>query len=147
MHPPLCKKMLLKAVLLHTAIYLSKKNGRACEKHCSCPIIHRDTLCVSNIIVQIVKSIYFKGGQAPMINPVVKVRKEKGLSVTQLAILAGVTSARIRQVEQGDAVRLSGNVLGALEQLGYDPERLNRDYTVWRSAQIAKILRWAEKGA
>lgn len=82
-----------------------------------------------------------------MINPVVKVRKEKGLSVTQLAILAGVTSARIRQVEQGDAVRLSGNVLGALEQLGYDPERLNRDYTVWRSAQIAKILRWAEKGA
>ena len=82
-----------------------------------------------------------------MINPVVKVRKEKGLSVTQLAILAGVTSARIRQVERGDAVRLSGNVLGALEQLGYDPERLNRDYTVWRSAQIAKILRWAEKGA
>lgn len=80
-------------------------------------------------------------------NPVAKVRKDRGLNVTQLAILAGVSAATIRAIEKGDPIQISPHVLRALERLGYDPEQLAYAYADWRHKQIAKVLRWAEKGA
>lgn len=80
-------------------------------------------------------------------NPVAKVRKDRGISVTQLAILAGVSAATIRAIEKGDPIKISPHVLRALERLGYDPEQLAYAYADWRHEQIAKVLRWAEKGA
>lgn len=82
-----------------------------------------------------------------MINPVTKARKDRGLNVTQLAILAGVSAATIRAIEKGDPIKISPHVLKGLEKLGYDPELISLDYAEWRHKQIAKVLRWAEKGA
>lgn len=80
-------------------------------------------------------------------NPVAKIRKDLGLNVTQLAIISGVSAATIRAIEKGDPIQISPNVLKGLEKLGYDSELVSLDYAEWRHEQIAKVLRWAEKGA
>lgn len=80
-------------------------------------------------------------------NPVAKVRKDRGINVTQLAILAGVSAATIRAIEKGDPIKISPNVLEALTRLGYDPKKVARDYAAWRAAQVAKVLEWVEAGA
>jgi len=67
-----------------------------------------------------------------MKNPVFAVREEKNLSVTDLAMMAGVGALRIRQIEKGEPYTLNGKVLDALVELGYSRTSLISSYGDWR---------------
>jgi transcriptional regulator with XRE-family HTH domain len=77
-------------------------------------------------------------------NPISQIRKEKGLSIYQLAFLAGVGGSRISQIEKGDPVRLPARILGAAERLGYSPEEVQQEYIKWRESKIKEILDWCK---
>lgn len=79
-------------------------------------------------------------------NPIKKIRKEKGLTMSQLAMIAGVSATRINQIERGDNVKLRGPILSAVDQLGYDPTTISTEYTQWREKQISAVLQWARSG-
>lgn len=79
-------------------------------------------------------------------NPVKKARKQKGLTMAQLAMIAGISTSRIYQIERGDNARLSAPVVDALATLGYDPDKLAGEYEQWRRAQVEKVLEWAGGG-
>lgn len=74
-----------------------------------------------------------------MENPVEKVLNEKQMTITQLAILSGVQRAWVAQLIRGDAVKLSGRVLDALESLGYQRNELTQQYSEWREELSNKI--------
>jgi len=78
-------------------------------------------------------------------NPLKKARLEKGLTSIQFATLAGVTGGRIRQLEAGEAPGLSASVKNALARLGYDPEKVDKEYRQWREERVRQVLEWAEK--
>ena len=69
-----------------------------------------------------------------MKNPVQMITEERGATVTQLAILAGVDETRVRQYLRGQPGRLTGKVLDALTRLGYDRDQLTTQYAEWRKA-------------
>lgn len=79
-------------------------------------------------------------------NPVRRARKQKGLTMAQLAMIAGVSTSRIQQIERGDNARLRGPVLDALATLGHDPDKLATEYEQWRQKQVEKVLKWARSG-
>lgn len=79
-----------------------------------------------------------------MTNPVFQARKEKCLTIKQLAFLAGVSETRVRQIERGDSARLTGALLDTLEQLGYDRKEIAKKYEAWRMEQTRKILQEIE---
>lgn len=79
-------------------------------------------------------------------NPVKKARIQKGLTMHQLAMIAGVSTSRIQQIERGDNARLRGPVLDALAKLGYNPDKLATAYEHWRREQVEAVLRWARSG-
>lgn len=79
-------------------------------------------------------------------NPVRRARKQKGLTLAQLAMIAGVSTTRIYQIERGDNARLSAPVVDALATLGYDPDKLATEYEQWRQKQVEKVLKWARSG-
>lgn len=75
-----------------------------------------------------------------MENPVTKVLRQTGCSVSQLAAMAGIDVSRIYQIRRGAASRISPRVLSALARLGADPDQLQREYQEWRRQQVADLV-------
>lgn len=74
-----------------------------------------------------------------MKNPIVEVREERQLSPTELAIMAGVDAVMVRRLERGEAAKLSGKVLDALADLGYDKGEMARSYKQWRQEKAVIV--------
>lgn len=78
------------------------------------------------------------------LNPLVKIRYAEGLTTYQLAEMAGMTRGRISQVENGITTKkIPKKILRAVEQLGYDPEKVQAEYLEWmrenaREEKVAK---------
>jgi transcriptional regulator with XRE-family HTH domain len=81
------------------------------------------------------------------VNPLKKVRQDLGLSQTQLATKAGVTSQAVLKYEQGLYQEPSHNILNALIAVGRDKDmrvdllRLVTEYHKWRYVHQA-AQRW-----
>jgi transcriptional regulator with XRE-family HTH domain len=74
-----------------------------------------------------------------MENPVIKVLRQTGCSVLQLAAIADIDVSRIYQIQRGAASRISPRVLAALARLGADPDQVQQEYLEWRQ-QLAEPL-------
>lgn len=74
-----------------------------------------------------------------MKNPVDRVLEERGVSVRELAVVAGVDVVRVRQFQAGDSKQLSGKLLETLATMGYDREQLKAEYTSWRQGLAAQM--------
>lgn len=75
-----------------------------------------------------------------MKNPVVQIREKHGLTQRQLAILADMDIVSVKRVERGDAAKLSGKILEALQVLGENQNELIRGYGEWRIQEQRKVL-------
>lgn len=78
-------------------------------------------------------------------NPLRKIRRERKLTVTQMAQLAGLSGTRIYQLEHGHAATLPESMRKAVKLLGYNPDRVAKQYDAWRHEQIEKTLAWADR--
>lgn len=72
-------------------------------------------------------------------NPIQRVMNEKGISPSDLAILAGVQRSGISHLLKGYAAKLSGRVLDALVEIGCDGEQLVKEYAAWREAKAEEV--------
>lgn len=76
-----------------------------------------------------------------MENPLVAIRKEKGLTVSDLGVLTGTSLATIQRVEKGNLQSITPAVLNFLEKLGYDREQITADYDKWKSYRVKQLQR------
>lgn len=74
-------------------------------------------------------------------NPLKRMRMEKGLSVKEFALLTGISGPRIRQLERGETFKLPPSVLDTLEQLGFDPVAAREEYEAWLECERATVAR------
>lgn len=78
-------------------------------------------------------------------NPLVSLRKDLELSVTEFAILSNVSSVTVNRVENGISRTIHADVLDAVEQIGYDRRKFKSDYESWRSLKLDSIKEKVKK--
>ncbi|MBY0144314.1 helix-turn-helix domain-containing protein [Neobacillus niacini] len=74
-----------------------------------------------------------------MKNPLVAIREEKGLTVSEFGILAGVSTMTIQRIEQGNVQNISSDVLDILEGWGYSRGQFTEDYVRWKMFKIKQL--------
>lgn len=74
-----------------------------------------------------------------MENPFIAIRKEKVLTVSQEAMIFGVSDMTIRRIENGIARTISPIVLNSLEKWGYDKKQIQSDYEQWKAYRIRQL--------
>lgn len=75
-----------------------------------------------------------------MINPIKRIKNEKGLSTIDLATLANCSIAHVKQSQSGHVKTLPESILKALEKFGYDKKEIQKDYLTWKISEINKML-------
>jgi DNA-binding XRE family transcriptional regulator len=78
-------------------------------------------------------------------NPLILIRGEKNLTVSDLAILADVSNITIQRIESGNSKTVPNAVLGAIKAMGYDGEKFESDYATWRSQKIKQLQEQVNK--
>lgn len=74
-----------------------------------------------------------------MENPLIRVRKDSNLAVTDFAILADTSSVTINRIENGLSKKICVEILQAVEYCGHDPIQFEKDYHEWRSLKLDSI--------
>jgi transcriptional regulator with XRE-family HTH domain len=77
--------------------------------------------------------------QESTVNPIRALREARGLTMDDLAKLAGVSQTAARDVEVGRVVSLTSQWAGAVEAMGGDFPTVCEAYRVWRVAEKAAI--------
>jgi transcriptional regulator with XRE-family HTH domain len=78
-------------------------------------------------------------GEINMENPLTAIRQQKDLTVSEMAILSGVSYMTIERLERGDIKKITPRVLISLEKWGYSKERLVADYEAWKVYRIKQL--------
>ena len=81
-----------------------------------------------------------------MDNPVKRERRRLGLTQNQLALMAGVSTVRVYEVERGSTPKISPRVLQALECAGVDGGRLALEYAAWRELEGLRLREALRQG-
>lgn len=74
-----------------------------------------------------------------MENPLVAVRKEKGLAVTDMSLFCGVSSMTLQRIEKGALMKVTPKVLDGLEKWGYDRKKFQSDYDKWKAYRVKQL--------
>ncbi|PTX47847.1 hypothetical protein C8P63_14912 [Melghirimyces profundicolus] len=72
-------------------------------------------------------------------NPIKQIRKEKGMTLTQLAIACGKSYTWAWCAEQGVPAKVGPAMRQVLAGWGYDPNQVNREYQAWRRDQMKAL--------
>jgi hypothetical protein len=72
-------------------------------------------------------------------NPIDRVLAERNMTVGEFTILCGTQRSWIQQLRRGDAPKLSGRVLDACVELGYDKQHLAEEYLTWRQKLAEQV--------
>ena len=73
------------------------------------------------------------------VNPIRALREARGLTVDDLAKLAGISQGAVMAAETGRVVSLSNQWAGAVGLLGGDFTRVCEAYRTWRVAEQTRI--------
>lgn len=74
-----------------------------------------------------------------MENPLVAIRKEKGLTLADMGVLAGVSTMTIQRIEKGSLVNVTPDVLKTIEKWGYDRNKFVSDYEKWKTYRVKQL--------
>ncbi|KGM46332.1 helix-turn-helix transcriptional regulator [Neobacillus niacini] len=74
-----------------------------------------------------------------MKNPLLAIREEKGLTVSEFGILAGVSPMTIQRIEQGNVQNITSDVLDILVGWGYSRGQFTKDYVKWKMFKIKQL--------
>jgi hypothetical protein len=81
-------------------------------------------------------------------NPIEKAREELGLSIKELALLAGTVEVTVRTNEAANGIKITPKILNFLESQGYDREAIQKEYQAfreWKTKQITKRIKAASR--
>lgn len=73
-------------------------------------------------------------------NPFTRIRKQRGKSCGEFAILLNITPTTIRNYENGLLNAPGRRILNALRNLGEDPDRITHEYVAWRQRRRTELL-------
>lgn len=74
-----------------------------------------------------------------MKNPLTAIRKEKGLTMSELSVISEVSMNTIGRIEKGAVKKVTPEVLDTLEKLGYDRAEFERNYYEWRQFKTKEL--------
>lgn len=74
-----------------------------------------------------------------MENTVASIRKEKKLTVAEMAILTGVSPMTIQRLENGTVKQVTPSVLDTFEEWGYNREEISAAYADWREYRVKEL--------
>lgn len=80
-----------------------------------------------------------------MKNPVRKIKEDNYLTSEELGLIADVSQSTIYQHMSGGAGSVNAKVLKACQELGYDPEEVERRYQEFRKAKKMELLQKNKK--
>ena len=75
-----------------------------------------------------------------MTNPIIELRQELNLTRADLTQVLGISYSQVYALEVGTVARPSRKTLQRIALLGRDPERLEKQYQVWRAFRATAIL-------
>lgn len=74
-----------------------------------------------------------------MNNPIVTIRQEKDLKVSELAILSRLSTMTIQRIERGNLQTINPKLLDTIEKMGYDREKVSADYEEWKELRLKQL--------
>lgn len=74
-------------------------------------------------------------------NPVKKARLDLGLTRDEMVKIAGTGYSTLTSIERGRVRTINGRVLEAFTKLGYDKEKIKKDYRNYRRNERDKLLK------
>ncbi|MFW5988535.1 MAG: helix-turn-helix domain-containing protein [bacterium] len=80
-----------------------------------------------------------------MNNPLEKIRKKNGWSIEEFASVADMSFTAVYNALNGSTQNINSKILEAVEQLGYDPEKVRKEYQEFREAKKQKLMQEAAK--
>jgi transcriptional regulator with XRE-family HTH domain len=75
-----------------------------------------------------------------ILNPVKRERLALGLTIQELAIMAGTGAATVYQVETGALTRVPATLCSVLASLGVNVDQLHEDYYKWRIGESERLF-------
>lgn len=75
-----------------------------------------------------------------MKNPIREYKRERDLTVSELAVMTNLSPATIWKVLDGQTKTLNDKLVATFQQLGYDPDQLRKDYQDYREAKRKELV-------
>ena len=75
-----------------------------------------------------------------MQNPIKQYKKERDLTVSELAVMTNLSPATIWKVLDGQTKTLNQQLVDTFQKLGYDPDQLRKDYQAYREAKREELV-------
>jgi len=75
-----------------------------------------------------------------MKNPINKVKEENNLTLEEFAIIAGVSQSTIYKNIQGSNRTVNQNILKACEELGYNPNKIEKRFQDFKEFKKRELL-------
>lgn len=74
-----------------------------------------------------------------MNNPIVTIRQEKNLKVSELAILSRLSTMTIQRIERGNLQTINPKLLDTIEGMGYNRKQVAADYERWKELRLKQL--------
>jgi transcriptional regulator with XRE-family HTH domain len=81
-----------------------------------------------------------------ILNPVKRERLALGLTIQELAIMAGTGAPTVYQAETGALTRVPATLCSVLASLGVNVDQLQQDYYKWRLHERERLLAETRQG-
>lgn len=79
-----------------------------------------------------------------MENPLKYLMEEKNLNYAELTIMADMCESAVYKNMNGTRTTLSTNILDLFDKLGYDPEKINKQYKEFREEKQQELIKEAK---
>lgn len=73
-------------------------------------------------------------------NPLREIMKKRNWTYQDFATVTGTSSSTIYKNLEGSNIEINENILETLNKLGYDPEKLKKEYQEYRQQKQKKLL-------
>ncbi|MFW5991670.1 MAG: hypothetical protein ACOCQN_00580 [Halanaerobiaceae bacterium] len=78
-----------------------------------------------------------------MRNPLQKIKEKNGWSIREFASVAGMSFTATYNCLNGNTQKINQRILKAVEQMGYDPEEIKKEYQEYREAKQQELMQEA----
>jgi len=76
-----------------------------------------------------------------MVNPLERIKEERGLSTKELCFEMGLNYSNFRHCMAGTYATMPKSYKEPLENLGYDPDEIQREYIEWNISRLQDKLK------
>ena len=79
-----------------------------------------------------------------MRNPLKEIKEKNGWSIQELASVTGLSFSASYNCLTGNTQNINQRILETLEQLGYDPDKVEKEYQEFRAAKQQELFQEAK---